>query len=101
MIYFWGCSDDCIEVSGDVEEEIYGDESQLVLSNGLYAQITYDGDGEGNWIIRPLSSDGSWVLHPAGSEKAIEITGRDYTDVLEIPSDGLDWVHLGGKRVKL
>lgn len=101
MIFFWGCSDDCIELSGDVEREIYGDESQLVLSNGLYATITYDGDNEGNWIIRPMSPKGDWVLHEAGSPEAIEITGRDYTDVLAIETEGIEWAHLGGVRAAL
>lgn len=96
MFEFWGCSDDCIEVSGSFEEEVYGENTELFTSDGLRAAIRYDGDGEGNWIVSVLESPSHvpWTLHPAGSPAAIEITGRDYTDVLVVEGEP-DWVGLG------
>lgn len=96
FVYFWGCSDDNIELSGALSEEISGSESGLVVSNGLTAKIRYDGD----WHVKVTKSAGAWRLHEAGSPEATEITGRDYTDVLEIPASEVQWVILGKKVEK-
>lgn len=92
MINFWGCSDDCIELDGDVEEEVYGEESELYLSNGFRAKIRYDGE----WRIQVLDGAANvpWSLYEAGSDEAIKHTGRDYTDLLIVHAK-VEWAVLG------
>lgn len=95
MITVYGASDDLIELEGHITEEFglpSGDDYFLATSNGVILRITYDGD----WNIKVKNNpSGLGIQHyPAGSEQAMEYSGRDYSDVVVIQGD-IQWV-VGG-----
>jgi hypothetical protein len=86
-IYVWGCSDDLIEITGDIEEEFSGDgHGDLVIcSDGTVLEVVYDSEGNWRFLINELGKDASVVTHKPGSEEAQKFSkGRDYTEVAEV-----------------
>ena len=81
-VYIWGCSDDLVEITGDVEEEFYGSGGYIVFDNGTMLKVSYDGD----WtIVEDIQGKNTCIRYRKGSPEAIEITdGRDYSDVVKV-----------------
>lgn len=92
-IYIWGCSDDLIEITGDVEEEFYGETGYVVLSHGTMIKASYDERRDGAWTICvDVEGAATCERYPAGTPEALAHTrGRDYSDVVKVTSD-FEWV---------
>ena len=96
--FLYGASDDLIELDGDFYDEYDGQSVADVVfgigSHQMRASIEYTGD----WNIKVYGDDEGtefgYVLHPAGSDRAVELSTRDYTDVLEV-IDPVDFVVAG------
>lgn len=93
--YLYGYSDDLIELDGDLYEEFSPDESSwtdVVFSNGVHAQVTYDDDGD--WSIRVIKNPlGLAELHLAGLELSQKYCS--YSDVLVV--EDAEWAVVGKK----
>lgn len=93
-VYVWGCYDDLIEITGDIEEEFSGDGAGelVVMSDGTILEAVYDSEGNWRFLVNELGKDASIITHKAGSEDAIRITeGRDYSEVAEVQGR-IDWL---------
>lgn len=93
--YIYGASDDNIEVDGDFYDEYNGSAADILIGigdNRMQASIEFNGD----WNIKVLvdGNEYDYVLYPAGTEQAVEYSGRDYTDVLVV-DDPVDFVAVG------
>lgn len=100
MTKIYGCSDDLIEVDGDVSEEFSAyssnDEAKYIVacSDGTLLQATYDGCWRFAVIVK-----GSLPFERIDAEDddrpGQRPTGEPwYSDVITFP-DGLTWVSLG------
>jgi hypothetical protein len=101
-IYVWGCSDDLIEITGDIENEFgsFEDDPFVVFSDGTVLKVIYDNDGNWRFYCDELGKDASVINHPPGSERAIDISnGRDYTAVAEVQGH-IDWVVVTNRIVR-
>lgn len=84
----YGASDDLIEIDGDWREEISasGDPGMISTSTGALIEVEYADDG--NWKFRCSHTGNNTVEHhPAGSARAKELTGRDYSDAIILTSN--------------
>ena len=90
-IYIWGCSDDLAEITGDLKDEYYVNDSfSVVFSDGSIVNACYDNDGF--WRLSSSECKLDATHYEAGSDFAIDVTnGRDYTDVICVQGD-FDWV---------
>ena len=92
--YLYGYSDDLIELDGDIYEEFPWDYgwTDVIFSNGVHAQITFD--TEGQWSIRVLEHGSNVVLHYlTGTPEANE--RGSYTELLVV--DDAEWAVVGKK----
>ncbi len=95
MIRIYGHSDDCIEIEGDIREEVQppGDDNGvsefgfIACSNGTVVKISYGGEGE--WRINEIVRGST----PCTIEPPI---GDSYTDVATIEG-AISWIVIGDK----
>jgi len=100
MIKVYGCSDDLIEIEGDIREEFSGsptDEvpAHLGASDGTVLRVWYD--AEGNWRIRRVVTGAATYAHLT-AEDQIDVDAPCYSDLatLDDPAGGgIRWVVLG------
>jgi hypothetical protein len=100
MLKIYGCSDDLVELEGDINDEFYmptNDSAYLGLSNGTLLSIVYDADGL--WRIRVLATSEDTQV---GDIKIIPAPPNDddqYSDVAIV--DGtITWVAFGNECAK-
>lgn len=93
MIKVYGASDDLIEIDGYIREEFYyrNDDYYLGFSTGHLIRINYDGD----WRLACIRGQKNARWYPAGSPEAIEISGSDYSEAIELVDVAPTWV-VGG-----
>jgi hypothetical protein len=86
-VQLYGASDDLIEFTGDIYDEVSPDDESewtfVAFDNGLLAKIVYNGE----WTIKVVHApvDVKWEIQTVGHVDAEEF--NDYTDVLTIHSD--------------
>lgn len=84
-----GHSDDCIEVEGEIREELtaYDEEkpTYLAFSNGAVVSIEYTEDGEWKILVHVTPHGGNVMIYPVNSSLAKE--RNDYTDLAVIQSE--------------
>lgn len=97
----YGASDDLIEIEGNISEELdCHSEKKFEFSDGTYGVISYNGD----WNIE-LRQEGVLFDKLIISNDEIGHTDSDaigcssYSDVL-ILNEGIEWVKIGGKKIK-
>lgn len=94
--YIYGSSDDLIEIDGDFSEELDGRTDADILvgigDNQMLAHIHYDGDW--NIKVHPDGNEYDYVIWPVGHAEAERISGRDFSDVLEV-LDPVSFVAVG------
>jgi hypothetical protein len=96
MITINGCSDDIIEIGGDIDDELYAvnadsDGDILAFSDGTVLRITYDGV----WRISPIVDTHAVV----SVVQCPEDDERNYSDVATLRSP-ISWVVLGSGIVR-
>ena len=88
-ITIYGASDDLIEVEGDVRDEFYADEMNLIAtSNGVAIRIHYSQAGV--WRIEFVGGDQSLVT----ITQAPEDDDDNYSDTCIISGD-VKWIVMG------
>ena len=94
-VKIYGCSDDLIEVEGDIREEFSKFETSLErpvllgFSDGTVLKVYYGEDGI--WHINKEISGTCTVTH----EPARDPNGRDYSDEVTLEGQDIDWVVFG------
>lgn len=95
-LLIYGCSDDLVEIEGDISEEFnaYDLKGYLAISNGVLLTVEYTNDGV--WAFRQLAGDTDLVkITPASDPDG----GRDddgyptYSDMVTVAGDTA-WVTL-------
>jgi hypothetical protein len=97
-VTIYGASDDCIEIEGDIKDEIYANDdasTKLAFSDGTVLSVNYDRDGL--WKVYRLV-EGSATMERF---EATDPDSDEYSDRVTLTGD-IQWV-VGGtfmKRVK-
>lgn len=95
----YGCSDDLIELEGDLREEIncYGTDDDdrgvlLSFSDGTIVELKYGKLGRGIWGITVMTEGDAYE----GIDHCSDEDASPHSDVLRL-SDGVRWCHAATK----
>lgn len=99
--YIWGCSDDLIEITGDINEEFDGYRGKLLFSDGSIISINYNDAGEWDIFVDSTSIRICTRRILKGTDEAEKLTnGRDYSDVMEVIGE-IEWFAFTPKIVRV
>ena len=93
MIEIYGCSDDLIEIEGDINEEfdVYNETpTYLLFSNGMIIKVDYDGDWTFNIIKQGAPGSCVVKIEPFSQE-------RSYSQTVIIDNHNVSWICLSDR----
>ena len=99
-IEVYGCSDDLIEVDGDIRDEhgrfAVGQWSFVVFSDGTVLRVGYSTDKSGNWRVERIREGAATFNHVSAELRQVE-DEDEYSDVGVL--DGpIEWVKFTNAR---